>query len=120
LWVLSFLLLARRESSSAALALAGPAFFWLFLSFQTGDRRLFFPFALQLGQVSSPLLVIAAFFAIRIQQSATPHVLAMELLVSAAVLALGQAIRRLGPPGLQTRILAAAAISIMALLGLLI
>ena len=120
LWALSFLLLARQETPAFALATAGPAFLWLVLFHQTGDRRLFFPFAVQVGQASSPVVVLAAFFAIRIQQSATPHVLVIEFLVTAAVLTVGHAIQRHRPPGLQTRLLAAAIASILALIGLLV
>ena len=120
LWALSFLLLARQETPAIALAAAGPAFIWLVLFHQTGDRRLFFPFAVQVGQASSPVVVLAAFFAIRIQQSATPHVLVIEFLVTAAVLTVGNVIQRHGTPGLQTRILAAASASILALIGLLV
>ena len=120
LWAIAFLVLAREESPTAALAAAGPAFLWLALFHGTGDRRLFFPFAMQVGQASSPVLLTAAFFAIRIQQAATPHVLAVEFFVAVAVLAIGHTIKRQGPPGLPTRTLAAAAVAILALVGLLL
>ncbi len=120
LWTLAFLVIARQQSPAAALAAAGPAFLWLALFHGTGDRRLFFPFSMHVGQASSPVLLAAVFFAIRIQQAATLHVLAVELVVAIAVLAIGQAITRQGPPGLRTRTLAAAAVAILALLGLLL
>ena len=121
LWTLAFLLAARQEGGPATtLATAGPAFLWLALFYWTGDRRLFFPFAMHLGQASSAILLAAAFFAIRIQQSATPHVLAVELLVAAVVVIAGHAVRRFGPPGQQTRSIAAAAASVLAVLGLLL
>ena len=72
-----------------------------------------------MGQASSPVLLLAAFFAIRIQQSATPQVLAVELVVTVAVLLTARAIYRQGPPGLAMRFLAAALAGILALLGLL-
>ncbi|MBL0159021.1 MAG: hypothetical protein IPP47_18205 [Bryobacterales bacterium] len=120
LWALAFALLARQEGPVQALAAAGPAFFWLALFHWTGDRRLFFPFAMHLAQASSPVLLATAFFAIRIQQFATLHVLTVELLVAAAVLSIGYAGRRQAPPGLSTRVVASAIVAILALAGLLI
>lgn len=120
LWTLAFAVLARQEGPVHALAAAGPAFFWLALFHWTGDRRLFFPFAMHLAQASSPLLLAAAFFAIRIQQFATVHVLTVEVLIASAVLSIGYAGRRQAPPGLITRIIASAVVSILALTGLLV
>lgn len=120
LWALAFVLLARREGPATALAAAAPAIFWLLLLHWSGDRRLFFPYAVQVGQASSPVPLLAAFFAIRIQQSATPHVLLVEFLVTAVVLLAGALIQRRGPPGLSTRILASAVAAALALLGLLL
>ena len=120
LWALAFALLARQEGPVQALAAAGPAFFWLALFHWTGDRRLFFPFAMHLAQASSPVLLATAFFAIRIQQFATLHVLTVELLVAAAVLSIGYAGRRQAPPGLSIRVVASAIVAILALAGLLI
>lgn len=120
LWTLAFLSLARQEGAARAVTVAGPACLWLALFVWTGDRRLFFPFAMHLAQASSPVLLAAAFFAIRIQQSATLHVLTVEFLVAAAVLSVGYAIQSRGPQGLPARTLAAAIVAILALIGLLL
>jgi hypothetical protein len=119
LWTLAFALVARQEGPAQALAAAGPAFFWLALFHWTGGHRLFFPFAMHLAQASSPVLLATAFFAIRIQQFATLHVLAVEFLVAAAVLAIGYAAHRHVPPGPSTRVVASAIVAILALKGLL-
>ena len=121
LGALAFLIQARSDTRpAAAFALAGPALFWIAMFHWTGDRRLFFPFAVHMGQASRPVLILAVFFAIRVQQAATLQVLAVEFLVTVAVLWAGRAIYRQGPPGLPMRTLAAAVASILALIGLLL
>ncbi len=120
LWALAFVVLARREGPVSALLAAGPTLFWLMVSNWTGDRRLFFPFALQLGQLSWPLPLLAVFFAVRVQQSASLHVLAVEFLVAAAALGAGRAIGGPGPTELRMRMVSAAVVSLLALIGLLL
>lgn len=84
------------------LAVVALSFVWLALYSWTGDRRLFFPYAMQFavqmgyllrGRVNSPAIVggggvVAVFTAIRIAQSATAGVLIVELVVAAVILAL--------------------------------
>jgi predicted GNAT family N-acyltransferase len=78
-----------------------PAACWMAAHHLTGDRELFFPYAIGLavhlacqvsgrGRVAAALaggLLVAAFLAIRVMQAATAKVLAVELAVAAAILA---------------------------------
>jgi hypothetical protein len=93
---------ARFES----LAFVMPSLAWLALSHATGNRELFFPYAMYLASCVAlrdsqqatqrmawlgPLsgaAIIAAFMVIRILQQATVRVLAVEFVVAAAILAL--------------------------------
>lgn len=118
--VLAFALVARKEGYSSGLLITVPAFFWVVLFAWTGDRRLFFPFAMQLAHASSPIPLAVAFFAVRIQQGAAPHVLLVEFCVAVAVLATGHVIQRQRPSGRGTRLIAASTVSILALLGLVL
>jgi len=84
-----------------SLALAAPSLGWLAASLATGNRELFFPYAMTLAAVgvcrggdrgamlalAAGAGVAAAFFAVRIRQQATAQVLAVEGAVAAAILA---------------------------------
>jgi predicted GNAT family N-acyltransferase len=83
-----------------------PAGFWMAAHQLTGDRDLFFPYAMALaahlagqffgrGRVAAAAaggLVVAAFLAIRVGQAATAKVLAVEAAVAAAILAVTVAV----------------------------
>lgn len=86
----------------ASLVLMVPSLAWLALSHATGNRELFFPYTMYLascvalrtagrttwrGPVAGGV-VVAVFMVIRILQQATVRVLAVELVVAAAILAL--------------------------------
>ena len=89
-----------------SLALVVPSLAWLALSHATGNRELFFPYTMYLASCVAlwnsqratqraawlgPLggaAIVAAFMIIRILQQATGRVLAVELVVAAAILAL--------------------------------
>ena len=85
----------------ASLALAAPSLGWLAASLATGNRELFFPYAMTLAAVGvcrggdrgtiwslmAGAGVAAAFFAVRIGQQATARVLAVEVAVAVAILA---------------------------------
>lgn len=96
----AFLALAFSGSRPSTLAFMTPALLWLVLFRATGNRELFFPYAMHLAAVvacrargglvarlTSGGAVVAAFLAIRLTQQATPRVLAVELAVAAAILA---------------------------------
>jgi len=85
-----------------SLTLVLPSLLWLALANTTGNRELFFPYTMYLascvavgsiapsrwpGQLGGGV-VVAAFMIIRILQQATVRVLAVELMVAAAILAL--------------------------------
>ena len=99
------------------------SFIWVALFAITGDRRLFFPFALYQATVfgqnwrggfaAGSSLIIALFTLIRIEQEASLKVIAVELIVAAiAAFAGWAATRRFGP------IVGAMAASLVALVGL--
>jgi hypothetical protein len=83
------------------LALLVPSLAWLALHRVTGDRELFFPFAMYLATFVALLaaargtwrgllaggIVVAAFLAIRWLQDASPRVLAVEAAVALVILA---------------------------------
>jgi hypothetical protein len=116
------------------LATMGVSFFWLALFHSTGDRRLFFPYAMQFavqmpyllqGRVPKPAIaggggVIAVFMLIRIAQSATVGVLIVELFVATAILAL--VLKLCGPKcrEARTRVIAGILGSALAFAGLAI
>jgi len=97
----AFVLLAFAGSSVESLLLAASSLAWLAASIATGDRELFFPYAMQLAAVAlcglakrGPAwglagggMVAAAFLAVRVAQQAAPRVLAVEGAVAAAILA---------------------------------
>ena len=111
-----------RDSAPGAYAVA-PGLIWLGLFAFTGDRRLFFPFAMYQavvfgqswrgGFAAGSALIIALFTMIRIEQEASFRVLAVELLVAIAAALAGAACRRFGP------VAAAVAASLVALAGLI-
>ncbi|QOY87699.1 hypothetical protein [Paludibaculum fermentans] len=99
--------LRTRESGGwAMLQAAAGGLFWLALFHWTGDRRLFFPFSMQVAASAACLwringkwaavavgaLVTGVFAGIRLLQSASAHVLGVELIVAAVVLAAGLAL----------------------------
>jgi hypothetical protein len=104
-----FLAMPRRMRSATSVAGAtGIGVAWVLLFCLTGDRRLFFPYTIQVavqticllhGRVRRPALLggglaVGLFAAIRVIQGATPAVLAVELLVAGVVLALATAVWR--------------------------
>ena len=123
-----------RFSLVLMLATMGVSFFWLALFHSTGDRQLFFPYAMQFA-VQMPYLlhgwgskaaiaggggVIAVFILIRIAQAAPVGVLIVELFVATAILAL--VVKVCGPKGrgLRTRVIAGILGSALAFAGLAI
>jgi hypothetical protein len=103
----AFVLLAFTGPRLDTLLLAAPSLAWLGASIATGNRELFFPYAMHLAAVvlcrlfgrgaawglAAGGLVAAVFLAIRVAQQATPRVLAVECAVAAAILA-GAAVAR--------------------------
>ncbi|MFM9057800.1 MAG: hypothetical protein ACKOSQ_01515 [Planctomycetaceae bacterium] len=97
----AFVLLGFAGPCIEAVLLAAPSLGWLGASIATGNRELFFPYAMHLAAVALCRLatrgvgvglagggvVAAAFLAIRVAQQATPRVLAVESAVAAAILA---------------------------------
>lgn len=81
---------------------AATSFVWLGLFHWNGDRRLFFPYAMQIavqmaylmqGRVPYPQIIggggiVALFLVIRLRQSATAGVLILEMFVALAILPL--------------------------------
>ena len=127
LWLVDF-------SPLSVLLTVGTSIFWLALFHWTGDRRLFFPYSMQFavqaaclvrGRVSMPAVIggggiVLVFTVIRIIQSATLHVLTVELIVAAAVLAICSYLYGLGSPdkAMQLRTVTATLGSVMAFAGL--
>ena len=114
------------------LATVGASFFWLALFHWTGDRRLFFPYVMQLavqmpyllqGRSSMPAIVgggglIAGFMLIRVTQSATAGVLKVELFVATAILTLLTLLPGNIVQGPRMQVLAGVLGSILAFFGL--
>ena len=85
-----------------SLALAVPSLFWLGLSHATGNRELFFPYAMYLASCVALRdsdraawpgtlgagLIVGVFMIIRTLQQATVRILAVEFAVAAAILTL--------------------------------
>lgn len=123
-----------RSNSLSILATIGVSALWLAIFHSTGDRRLFFPFAIQFAvqmpyllkdRVARPVLVggggmIAIFMLIRISQSATVSVLLVELVVAVIVLALVQQIIPPSASGAKARMLAGMLGSTLAFAGLVL
>ncbi len=114
------------------IATVGCSFVWLALYYWTGDRRLFFPYSMQLaaqlacllqGRVRLPAIVgggsiVAVFTMIRIAQSATTGVLIVELAVAAAALAIALHAYRGSSRNTTARVVASALGSVLAFGGL--
>jgi hypothetical protein len=89
----------RPDAVTIALAAAGLV--WPVATLATGNRELFFPFAMHLAAVvvcrgarrgppwaiAGGVVVVAVFLGIRLRQGATPRVLAVETIVAAVILA---------------------------------
>ena len=113
-------------------ATAGVGLFWLALFCWMGDRRLFFPYSMQYavqlmcllrGRVQWPSLtgagvVVGVFTLIRIAQSASVQVLAVELVIAALVLWCALTVYDTGTRGPVMRVIAAALGSVLAFAGL--
>ncbi len=122
----AFVLLAFTGPRLGTLLIATPSLAWLGASVATGNRELFFPYAMQLAAVvlcrlcdrgaawgfGGGGLVAAAFLAIRVAQQATPRVLAVECAVAAAILAGAALARARWPQGgaIDAAIVAASAL----------
>lgn len=122
----AFALLAFAGPRLDTLLLVAPSLAWLGGSLATGNRELFFPYAMQLAAVvlcrlcgrgaawgfGGGGLVAAAFLAIRVAQQATPRVLAVECAVAAAILAGAALARARWPQGgaIDAAIVAASAL----------
>lgn len=122
----AFVALACAGPCPEALLLAAPSLAWLAASVATGNRELFFPYAMQLAAVvlcrlsgrgaawglAGGGIVGAVFLAIRVAQQATPRVLAVECAVAAAILAAAALARARWPPaaGVDAAIVAASAL----------
>jgi hypothetical protein len=104
--ILVVALRAGEDDNVSMLQAAAGGLFWVALFHWTGDRRLFFPFSMQVAAyaacrcrvngkwtaVAAGAVVTAVFAGIRLVQSASAHVLAVELIVAAAVLSIGMAL----------------------------
>ena len=116
-------LFAGRRNGTRCWVMA-PAALWFLLFWATGDRRLFFPFTMQLaaglGSGWRGVWVVGAFTAVRVQQGASAHVLGVELIVAAVALGAGVLVDKWGPEGRAGRLLAGAAGGVTALIGLLV
>ena len=116
-------LFAGRRNGTGCWVMA-PAALWFLLFWATGDRRLFFPFSMQLaaslGSGWHSVWVVGVFTAIRVLQGASAHVLGVELIVAAAALGAAVLVDKWGPGGVPGRLLAGAAGGVVALVGLLV
>ena len=138
-WVLlSFVVLVALWHAEFAvvpiLTTIGVSYFCLALFHWTSDRRIFFPYAMQLavqmpdvmkGLVSKPALVggggiIAVFMLIRITQSATAGVLLVELFIAITILTLVSKICPQSVRGPGTRVIIGVLGSALAFVGLAI
>jgi hypothetical protein len=98
--MLAFVSLSWAGPRASTLALAAPALLWLAAFRATGDRELFFPYAMHLAAVvacragdrgtgwalAGGGAIAAAFLGVRVWQEATARVLAVEVAVAAVVL----------------------------------
>lgn len=138
-WVLlSFVVLVTLWHSECGvipiLATLGVGYFWLALFHWSGDRRIFFLYAMHLavqmpyllqGRVWHPAIVggggiIAVFMLIRITQSPTAGVLIVELITAATILALVLSVCSPSARGSGTRVIAGVLGSALAFVGLAI
>lgn len=119
---------------TVTIALAAPCLAWPVAVQATGNRELFFPFAMQLAAVAvcrnshrgaawglaGGAGVVAAFLGVRFRQDATPRVLAVETIVAAVILA-GLVLARLRcrpSPAAEAALVAAASLAAYAGLAL--
>jgi hypothetical protein len=127
--VCSIVLLAvsRRESTiRAILYTAAVGLFWLAIFRWTGDRRMFFPYSMQYAVQMACLTrsataggcIVLLFLLIRIGQSATLGVLAVEIVVAAAVLAISFYVHGPKMRGAEWRARVSAVGSVLAFAGL--
>jgi len=100
LGMIAFVAQATGGLRPAALATLVPALAWAVAAKTTGNRELYFPFAMHLAAVTAAIpptthrlgslvagsAVVATFLAIRWLQAATPRVLAVEAVAAAVVL----------------------------------
>lgn len=128
----AFVLLAFAGPRLEALLLAAPSLAWLGASLATGNRELFFPYAMHLAAVvlcrlfgrgwlwglAGGGLVGAVFLAIRVAQQATPRVLAVECAVATAILAGAALARARWPQGGGVEVAIVAASALLAYAGL--
>ena len=97
----AFVAMACSAPRAVAIAWAAPGLLWLMCFRLTGDRELFFPYAMHLAAVAicaagdrgtwwaatGGAAVALAFLGIRIAQQATGRVLAVEIVVATAIVA---------------------------------
>jgi len=121
-WALLLLLASALSWKSGMFSTLAPTLCWLALFHWSGDRRLYFPFAMQFA-VQAPYLqesrwaswaLVAIFLIIRVFQAATAGVLALELVVAIAILIFMHALRE----RIHSRVLAGAIGSLLAFGGL--
>ena len=122
--VVAFVFLAFSRPQAGVLALVAPSLAWLALAQVTGNRELFFPYAMHLAAVVVCRLadhgpawavlggsgVVTAFLATRAAQQATPRVLAVECAVAGAILVVATIVRLRAPrrSGVDAAIIVAA------------
>ena len=133
-WAWALLMLAavveirwRGEDQAEEWLAVMPALLWTVLSAASGDRRLMFPYALQLAAgmacrsgLAAGVGLVALFAGIRWRQAATAHVLGVEVLAAAPPLALGVWVYGWSPGGAGGRLLAGLAAGVAGLIGLLL
>lgn len=130
--ILTASLLSNRRfltSPLAVIEITSISFLWLAAFLITGDRRLYFPFTIQLAVQAlalptfnppslSATAIVALFSAIRLIQQATLIVLTVELVVAAVAIAIPAYIYRNGKPTPLRRFATATLGSILAFAGL--
>ena len=132
LCLLALVIQSLADRRVVSLAIIIPGLLWLILFRITGNRELFFPYAMYLATHVSLLLcrrsfwlgslggmlVVAVFLVVRYLQYATWRVLAVEFGVAAAILALALVAYPASPRNLYTHILTAGVASLLAYAGL--
>lgn len=133
-WAWALLILAaaaeirwRGENQAEEWLTVFPALLWTILAAASGDRRLMFPYALQLatgmacrGGLAAGVGLVALFAGIRWGQAATAHVLGVEMLAAVPALAAGVWVHGWSPRGAEGRFLAGLAAGAVGLIGLLL
>lgn len=126
LCVLMLAVVWRADGEHRVPAAAGGSLIWLALFCWSGDRRLFFPYAMQFaaqaayltrGRVA-PGAIIGAFLLIRVWQAATIGVLAFEFVTAVVIAAFVERIYALSGEGKWVRATAAAIGSTLAFASL--